>query len=269
MAGRLLRIPTLVSLAGGELVALPEIGYGDQRIAWERLKVRASLRLASAVSAGSLQLLRVAERRLATSNTFRKPHHAPLGVDLQLFSPTPAGAQATKRLFHVGSLTAVKDQVTLLHAFARLHRQDSAVSLEISGDGPLRQKLERVVGELGIAAAVSFSGEIDHAGLPAVYRAGTVFVVSSRHEAQCMVAIEAAACGLPIVGTCVGVIPELAGASGDAVLVGSPETLAVALSNALDDPTSRASFALDRARQHFSLEGCTNRFRALYAGLAD
>src|SRR5579859_7548160 len=41
VAGKLLSVPTVVSLAGGELVALPDIGYGDQRSAWERLKVRA------------------------------------------------------------------------------------------------------------------------------------------------------------------------------------------------------------------------------------
>src|SRR6185312_9234488 len=62
LAGRLLRVPTLVSLAGGELVALRDIDYGDQRVAWERLKVRLALRLASAVSAGSTYLQRIAER---------------------------------------------------------------------------------------------------------------------------------------------------------------------------------------------------------------
>src|SRR5438034_616789 len=62
LAGRLLRVPSLISLAGGELVSLPAINYGDQRVAWERLKIRASLRLASAVSAGSRYLLGMAQR---------------------------------------------------------------------------------------------------------------------------------------------------------------------------------------------------------------
>ena len=83
IAGQVLRIPTVVSLAGGELVALPEIGYGDQRVAWERLKVRASLRLASAVTAGSHHLLALAARHVAHNRL----HRAPLGVDLDLFKP--------------------------------------------------------------------------------------------------------------------------------------------------------------------------------------
>src|SRR5262249_52477108 len=64
LAGRWLGIPTLVSLAGGELVALRDINYGDQRIAWERLKIAASLRLATAVSAGSHQLADIAEAHI-------------------------------------------------------------------------------------------------------------------------------------------------------------------------------------------------------------
>ena len=118
LAGRLLHVPTLVSLAGGELVALRDINYGDQRIAWERIKVAASLRLASGVSAGSHQLASVARLHLK-----REPVHvAPLGVDLELFSPTPA-IQATSnddgpRLVHVGTLTPVKDHATLLRALA-------------------------------------------------------------------------------------------------------------------------------------------------------
>jgi glycosyltransferase involved in cell wall biosynthesis len=222
--------------------------------------------LASAVSAGSLQLLRLAERRLASSRT--KLHHAPLGVDFQLFSPRPAGASTTRKLVHIGTLTPVKDQATLLHAFARLRDRGPDVALDIIGDGPLRQRLDQMVQALGIAPSVTFRGAIDHASLPDVYRAGTVCVISSRHEAQCMVAIEGAACGLPVIGTRVGVVPELVATSGDVVPVGAPDALAAALSNALDDPTRRARSAIDRARHDFSLETCTNRFRALYAGLA-
>ena len=78
LAGRLLRVPTLVSLAGGELVSLPAIGYGDQRRAWERLKVRASLRLASAVSAGSVLLHRTARAFVPDPERL---YRLPLGVD--------------------------------------------------------------------------------------------------------------------------------------------------------------------------------------------
>src|SRR5207245_9117946 len=118
LAGRLLRIPTLVSLAGGELVALPNIGYGDQRVPWERQKIRASLQLASAVSAGSQYLLRLAQRHVASSRL----ELAPLGVDLDLFNPGFHQPDRARRLIHVATLTPDQDQTSLLDA-VRLARR--------------------------------------------------------------------------------------------------------------------------------------------------
>ena len=274
IAGRMLHIPTVVSLAGGELVALPEIGYGDQRVAWERLKVRASLRLASAVTAGSDYLLALAAAHMRGPQN--RLHRAPLGVDLDLFTPGPAPADAEPgvsacarlpRLVHVATLTRIKDQATLLRAFSSLRRRVPDATLDIVGDGPLRHDLEELAGELGVAQAVHFRGNVDHAALPGMYRAASAFVLSSRHEAQGMVAIEAAACGIPVVGTCVGVIPELA-ASADAVVpVGAVEALAEALfaTHADADPRGRAQDMQERARVEFGLAPCVDRFRSLYA----
>ena len=261
IAGRALRIPTLVSLAGGELVSLPDIGYGDQRAAWERLKVRACLRLACAVSAGSALLACLAERHVHG----RRVHRAPLGVDLDLFQPaaSPSARGAGPRLVHVGTLTRVKDQATLLRAFSRVRQVHRGAILDIVGDGPLRPELERLASRVGLDGAVHFHGSIDHAALGRVYQAADAFVLSSRYEAQSMVAIEAAACGAPVAGTAVGVLPELTtalSAPSDA------SRLADSVVAALDDPTlTRAS--LTRARSDFGLRVATGGFRRLYAGL--
>jgi glycosyltransferase involved in cell wall biosynthesis len=260
MAGRVLRVPTLVSLAGGELVALPAIGYGDQRIAWERIKVAASLRLASAVSAGSRQLADQARGYVSGKSV----HRLPLGVDLDLFTPTGDGAAGAQRLVHVGTLNGVKDQGTLLRAFANLRRHTATATLDIVGDGPLRPDLEGLASQLRVSAAVHFHGAADHAALPTIYRSATAFVMSSRHEAQCMVAIEAAACGIPVVGTRVGVIPELTSATAP---VGADEVLSVCLAAVLADPEPHAAAAFERARTDFGLATSAAGFRKLYASL--
>ncbi|MBV9328737.1 MAG: glycosyltransferase [Chloroflexi bacterium] len=258
LAGRLLRVPTLVSLAGGELVALRDIDYGDQRIAWERLKVAVSLRLASGVSAGSRQLVSLAETRV------RRPVHlAPLGVDLDLFRPASRAPASGARLLHVGTLTPVKDQAMLLRALARVRRAGIPATLEIVGDGPLRPRLQHLAQEAGLDCSVSFRGEIDHADLPEVYRAADAFVMSSRHEAQCMVALEAAACGLPVVGTRVGVIPELTKAVSP---VGDAEALGEAVARSLAEPS--ALISPTQLRASFGLDACANRFRELYTTLS-
>ena len=253
LAGVGLRIPTIVSLGGGELVSLPAIGYGDRRSAWERVKVGASLRLGSMVTAGSRELQRLAERFVAR----RKLRYAPLGVPLDLFCPN--GSVGTG-LISVGTLTAVKDHATLLCALALLRREAPEVTLMVVGDGPLRAGLEQQCATLGLERAVRFTGDVDHAALPALYRTARTLVVSSVHEAQGMVALEAAACGLSVAGTRVGVIPELA--LPEAVAPpGDPPGLARAMLAALAHPV-----APDVER--FGLDACTQRFHALYAQLA-
>jgi glycosyltransferase involved in cell wall biosynthesis len=253
LAGRLLRVPTLVSLAGGELVALPDIGYGDQRVAWERFKVAVALRLAGAVSAGSRYLQRIARRH--------RPDVAllPLGVDTSLFRP--AQRDGGHRLLHVGTLTPVKDQRSLLGAFARVHDDNPRATLDIVGDGPLRGSLQALATGLGLGDTVRFHGDLDHAALVPLYQAADAFVVSSRHEAQCMVALEAASCGLRVLGTSVGVVPELA--PDLPVPVGDVTALARAIGSDRAPIDARAL-----VEREFALEVCTRGFVSCYARLA-
>jgi glycosyltransferase involved in cell wall biosynthesis len=255
LAGRMLRVPTLVSLAGGELVALHDIGYGDQRIAWERLKIAAALRLASGVSAGSRLLQGLAERHIG--GVLR----APLGVDLTLFARHDS--RMSRRVVHAGTLTPVKDQASLLRAFALVRQQVPYACLDIAGAGPLDGDLRSLAADLGLQRSVCFRGQIDHAELASLYRGAAAAVVSSRHEAQCMAALEAAACGVPVVGTRVGVLPEI---SEDVVEVGDVTALAGALASRLSVPPSPDATSSVRAR--FGLDACTDRFRELYARLA-
>lgn len=272
VAGRVLRVPVLVSLAGGELVQLSSIGYGDQRSAWERLKVRASLRLASRVSAGSRQLVRRA------CGVRADVAYAPLGVDTTLFRPAaashspPAAQQSAsmappRHVLHVAALTPVKDQPTLLRAIAAV----PLAHLDVAGEGALLPLLQHLRRELGLDARVRFLGAVDHAALPALYQSADAFVLSSVHEAQCMAVLEAAACGVPTVGTAVGVVPELPPEAAIAVAPGDPAALAEALRSLLDDSARLAELgqsARERVEREFTLEHCTGRFRALYAELA-
>jgi len=276
LAGRLLRVPTLVSVAGGELVALPDIAYGDQRLAWERLKVATSLRLASAVSAGSCQLLDTLSHRVPNT---KPQHHLPLGVDVDLFRPTPR--RWGHRLLHVGALTSVKDQQLLLRAFAGLRRREPRVTLDVVGDGALKPQLQLLARTLHIGDSVCFRGAVDHASLPSAYTAADVFVLSSRHEAQGMVVLEAAACGRSVVGTRVGVVPELEPRGATSVPTRDQAALTDALELAVEAPRVQAALtdALEQAlaapksgreivEAEFSLDRCAERFRAVYATLA-
>ncbi|MFQ5340970.1 MAG: glycosyltransferase [Anaerolineae bacterium] len=269
-AGRLLGVPAVVSLLGGELVGLPDIGYGGQLSLISRWLTRVALRQATQVTAGSAYLRRLARPLVPPDRLLP----IPIGVDTDLFHPGPANpgclAEGEVRLLHVGSLVPVKDQATLLRAFSRVVSQIPDAHLHIVGDGPLRHDLERLAELLGIAPKVTFHGAVPHERMPACYRAADLCVLSSRHEGQELVTLEAAACGRATVGTAVGLLPDLAPASQVAP-VGDAQALVDALLEVIQDPqaiTAMGQASREAVEAGYTLEQTVARLVQLYAGLA-
>jgi glycosyltransferase involved in cell wall biosynthesis len=283
-AGRLLGVPAVVSLLGGELVGLRDIDYGGQLSRANRLLTAQALRRAARVTAGSQSLRALARAWVDPARLVTQP----LGVDTTLFTPAPPSSSCAAplaspsgfALLHVASLAPVKDQAVLLRALAVVASETPEVHLHIVGDGPLRAALAAQAEALGLAAHVTFHGAIAHERLPDFYRAADLFVLSSRYESQSMVALEAGACGCPVVGTAVGLLPELlaqpAGADDRAlageniVPIGDPAALAQAIVRLVRQPTERIEAG--RTLQHrvaadYSLTNSTQRLLTLYAAL--
>src|SRR5207244_6384979 len=97
----------------------------------------------------------------------------------------------------------------LLDACAAL-RHRRPVRLYLVGDGPLRGRLEKAAGALGLADVVSFVGPRLHDELPDWYRAADLTVLPSRSEGLPNVLRESLACGTPFVASRVGGIPDIA-----------------------------------------------------------
>ena len=270
IAGRLLRVPSIVSLAGGELVGLRDIAYGGQLAHTERIKVHLALNLADAVTGGSHRILALAAPWLRGRHPDRVLR-LPFGVDTHLFAPGAPCGKEPLRLLNVAALTPIKDQATLLRAAAQVQERGLPFVLDIAGNGPLESALRTLARGLGIGDVVHFLGAIGHDQLPSVYQRASIFVLSSRHEAQGMVVLEAAACGLPIVATNVGVVPELAPSAAVAVPIGDAEAMAGAIVAVLGNPERRAAMG-QAARSlivtRFALEACTGQFVELYARLS-
>ena len=228
-AGRVLGRRVAVSVMGGELAAHAEIGYGAALGTGGRLAVAGALGGADVVTAGSSWLYATVAARVPGVSILRLP----LGVDLARFVPMVVPAGRPPRVLFVGSLQAVKDPVLVLRAFARV--RTPGAELVIAGDGPLRPGLERLATELGVMTRTRFLGMVPRDRLPAQYTTADVLCVPSWHEAQSMVAVEAAACGIPVVGVGVGVVPELALAGGAIVVPArDPASVGAALDAALD-----------------------------------
>ncbi|MCP4362538.1 MAG: glycosyltransferase family 4 protein, partial [Chloroflexi bacterium] len=130
--------------------------------------------------------------------------------------------------------------------------------------------LRKLGAELGIADAVTFHGKVSHTALPTLIQRGSLFALSSRHEAQCMAVLEAAACGLPVVGTAVGVVPELAPEAGAAVSVGDEKKLAEEIINFFKHPERAAQMkqaAQTKIQDRFTLAQAAQRFQTIYASI--
>lgn len=265
LAGRLLHRRVVVSVMGGELVAMSDIGYGSALGHGGRWSVGAALRGADLVTCGSSTMHdavadRVPAKRLAM---------VPLGVDLDLFSPGAPRIPAVGRtVLSVGSLEPVKDHVALLRAFALVAGDRPDVRLQLVGDGTLRSPLERLAERLGIAGSVEFLDRLPRERLLDLYRAATILCVSSRHEAQSMAAVEAAACGLPVVGTRVGCLPDL-GDGARTVRVGDHRALATAMSSVLHHPEARrrmSAVARASAVGRYGIDAARTLWSACYKG---
>jgi len=136
----------------------------------------------------------------------------PCGVDLELFHPVNKEKARSelgltgqsKILLFAGRIQPFKRIDILLHAAARLNRSDLRL-LILGGDSDGEvARLGALSSKLGIEQKVTFLGAVEHGRMPLFYSAADVCVVPSYHESFGLVALEALACGTPVVAFRVG-----------------------------------------------------------------
>jgi glycosyltransferase involved in cell wall biosynthesis len=238
VVGRRLGVPSIVTCDSGEFIAIDDIAYGAQATARQRWAVRVTSRLASRVVVCTTYQARLAE------GCGVRTVLVPIGVDTSRFHPPAARPDGPPwRLLQVASLNRVKDQQTLLGAFARLLAARVDARLEIAGEDTLGGAVQREAARLGVAEHVTFHGPVASASLAELYRRAHLFVLSSRHEGGPVVALEAAAAAVPIVGTAVGYVADWAGDRAIAVPPHAPAALADAVAALLGDPVRRGRLA--------------------------
>lgn len=192
---------------------------------------------------------------------------APNAVDTATFRPPSrprSGARAV-RLLNVAELVEKKGQAVLVRALAEL----PDATLEIVGEGPEREPLERLAHELGVADRVELLGTRPREQVAELMRAADLFVLPSFYENLPVVLIEAQASGLPAVASAVGGVPELLdGDAGALVEPGDPAQLAGAIRAVLDDRSSYDAHRLAaRAAGRFGYHAICRRWTDLYREL--
>jgi D-inositol-3-phosphate glycosyltransferase len=212
------------------------------------------------------------------------------GVDLDRFRPAAAGSEAAARrrlglpstgyvVAFVGRIQPLKGPDVLLRAVAALHRRDPEIAAELTvviAGGPSGSGLDRPAGlidlaaSLGIADAVRFLPPQTGDDLPALYRAADLVAVPSYNESFGLVALEAQACGTPVVAAAVGglVTAVRDGVSGMLVRGHDPVDWARLLAGLLAAPRRRAELARGAARHasSFSWARTAAGLLAVYRG---
>lgn len=163
----------------------------------------------------------------------------PNGVDIELFRPLPyISRRAGKIVATMSSDLPSKGIAFLLEAVAKL-RTERDVTLTLIGKGGLTPAVKELIRSFDIEAAIDTPGRIDALDLVRHLNEASVVVIPSLYEGFSLPAVEAMACGAPLVATTGGALPEVVGADGVAALLVPPSdagALAVAIARLLDDP---------------------------------
>lgn len=267
VCGRLAGVPVVLTLPGGDLVALQDIGYGAQLTIGGRLWTRLALAAADRVVVQSWWMAEQASARGVPAEVI------PFGVALDRWPVAPPRRRADGaplRLIHVANLNRVKDQATLLNAMVLLRRGGVDVRLDVIGLDTLDGAVQRLCTGLDLDRCVAFHGFLPHAATRPWVERADLMVVSSRHEAGPLVALEAAVLGVPTIGTAVGHIADWAPAAAVAVPIGDSVALAEAIGGLAADEDERLRLA--HAAQALALaadaDATTAKTRRLYAEVA-
>jgi glycosyltransferase involved in cell wall biosynthesis len=242
---RALGIPSFIHVAGGELVSMPEIGFGGMQTWRGRLREPLVLRLARAVTAASTPVID------SLSALGLKALRIPLGVDLKEWpkrEPRARDPSRPMRLIHVASLNPVKDQETLLRALDSLARSGEPFQVDVIGADTLHGKIMTLADTLGLSANVRFHGFLTQRQLRPLMEAADLMIHSSRHETGPLVVMEAAIAGVPTVGTAVGHIAEWAPQAALAVPVRDWAGLAEGIRRLMLDDALRMRLADNASR---------------------
>jgi len=251
--------PRVIVTAWGTDVVGPLGMVGE----WSR---RRGLRVATVVTAASRALAYACRAHLPVE---ARVEVIPFGVDVEAFRPRDE-AVANEAL-HVGcvkSLAPIYGQDVLLDAMARVREAIPGARLTLIGDGPSRPALEAQARALGLGDAVTFAGAVPPRELPDRLVALDAFAMPSRFESFGVAALEAAACGLPVVASDAGGVSDVVqhDRTGFLVRPGDADELARRLV-ALGDPALRRTMGEAGRRfvaRDFAWTDCVDRMHALY-----
>jgi glycosyltransferase involved in cell wall biosynthesis len=199
----------------------------------------------------------------------------PIGADTDLFAPDPAVPRVPGRIITTASADVpLKGLLPLVEALAKV-RTERPAELVVVGSPRKGGRVAAAIDRYGLESSVRFVRGISDADLVHELRSAQVAAVPSLYEGFSLPAVEAMACGIPLVATTGGALPEVAGRDGESALLvppGDAGALAAAIGRLLDDADLRARLGAagrDRVLRRFTWQAAAaataDRYRAAIA----
>ena len=203
-------------------------------------------------------------------------HIVHVGVDPQQFRPIDNVNVVPGRLMTTASAdVAMKGLAFLLEALAKLRAKDGSIHLVVIGKPKYDSKATQLIKELNLAESIEFVSGVTDQRIVELYNEAEVAIVPSLYEGFSLPAIEAMSCGVPLVATTGGALPEVVGADGVTALQvppGDSDALAQKIGWALEQTNLRSvvgAAGRERVIQNFSwkitAERTVEHYRALLA----
>ena len=194
----------------------------------------------------------------------------PVGIDPTLFRPLPDVQPIAGRIVTTASADVpLKGLVILLEAVAKL-RVEHDVELVVVGKRKRGGVTDHTLSRLGLTDVVQFVSGINDEQLVTLLNSAQIAVVPSLYEGFSLPAIEAMACGTPVVATSGGALPEVVGDDGATAVVvapGDPGALAIGIDGLLQDPARRAAIAVagrERVLERFTWTSAAEQTVGVY-----
>lgn len=266
LASKFFKLTSIIYFLGGETAYLPSISYGNMGPTIKGFMTRFVCRKADVLTV----LTNFQVQQLQKFGIKRPDVKViPSGIDVRLFAPQKKRFPIEPYHFlHVANIQKVKDQFTLLKTFALINAKAPSL-LRIAGADYMQGKIHKLADELGIKDRIEFCGYLTQEEVQKQYQWGDVLLHTSFYEAQAVAVAEAAASGLLICGTNVGLIYDLGKEAVVSVEPGDYEGLASATLKALESPEiySRLIANSQAWALRENIDETVRKFSALLLGL--
>ena len=195
------------------------------------------------------------------------------GVDIDFFSPKDR-KNTDINILYAGRLDYKKGLIELIKSAKDITKHFPNTNYLIAGTGPLINDLLRLVKNEGLHSRFKFFGHVNQKTLRNLYRESNVFILPSYYEGFPNVLLEAMSCGLQIIATDVGGIPEIIKHQKNGLLI--PPKNSTAITNALTEILTDESLRLEisknaryDAEKKYSWDHISNKYLKLYSSLLE